>query len=222
MKSYQSVEDLETAIRFLVGCEPRFAAVHKAHGTPSLRKVRDGMEALLMIVTEQFLSLGAAAAIWQRVFNAVQPFTPESLGAVGAEQLKELGLSTAKVKTFHAVAAAAQAKTLDFDQLATLTDTEVRTVLCALPGIGPWTADIYLLSALARPDAWPAGDLALQLAAQNLLQLTSRPTPTEMIGLAEGWRPHRIETSLNSARIRPEFGMNRRQIRPFTELMQPI
>jgi DNA-3-methyladenine glycosylase II len=187
MQSYLSRHDLDTAIASLCAVEPRFMAVHERHGTPSLRVAQDGLEGLLMIVTEQFLSLQAAAAIWRRVFAAVQPFTVGTILAQPDEVLKSLGLSNAKVRTFKAVAIC----NLNFDVLARSPDAEVHRTLCALPGIGPWTTDIYLLSCLQRCDAWPVGDLALQLAAQDLLGLAGRPTPKDMLALAEPWRPHR-------------------------------
>jgi len=80
---------------------------------------------------------------------------------------------------------------LDLARLPTLSDDEARAELTRLKGIGAWTAEIYLLRALLRPDAWPAGDLALQLAAQKVKRLPARPTPAELDALAEGWRPLR-------------------------------
>ncbi len=156
-----------------------------------MRQADAGLVGLLMIVTEQFLSLAAAAAIWNRVVLAIQPMTAETLLAVDAEQLKSLGLSNAKVRTFHAVAEAVLSGTLDFDLLATLDNPAVHATLCRLPGIGPWTADIFLLSNLQRADAWPVGDLALQAAAQDLLALGERPLPKAMQAIAEPWRPNR-------------------------------
>ncbi len=144
-----------------------------------------------MIVTEQFLSLPAAAAIWARVFQAVQPFSAAGLLAAEPEKLKSLGLSNAKVRTFHAVAQATLAGELNFESLSMEVNAAVHATLCKLPGIGPWTADIYLLSNLQRTDAWPVGDLALQASAQNLLGLHERPSQKAMLALGEPWRPHR-------------------------------
>ncbi len=191
MQCYTSVGDLEHAIAHLVVIEPRFQSVHAIHGTPSLRVGDRGLEGLLMIVTEQFLSLSAAAAIWARVFQAIQPFTAAGLLAAEPEQLKALGLSQAKIKTFRAVAEAAVAGELDFEGLTAHDNDAIHRTLCKLPGIGPWTADVYLLSSLQRTDAWPVGDLALQLSAQDLFALAARPSPRDMVQLAEGWRPHR-------------------------------
>jgi DNA-3-methyladenine glycosylase II len=105
--------------------------------------------------------------------------------------LLSLGLSRAKAKSFHGLAAAVQTKALDFKHLATLDDEAAQKYLVALPGIGPWTADIYLLSSLQRADVWPWGDVALQAAAQNLFALRARPEKKKMIALAEPFRPYR-------------------------------
>jgi DNA-3-methyladenine glycosylase II len=191
MQRYTSVSDLEIAIAHLVAIEPRFGAVHARHGTPSLRQAEPGLAGLLMIVTEQFLSLSAAAAIWNRVVTAIQPMSPEVLLTVEAEQLKALGLSNAKIRTFHAAAQAVLSGELDFENLAAMENAAVHATLCKLPGIGPWTADIFLLGNLQRADAWPVGDLALQVAAQDLLALGERPSPRAMQVLGETWRPHR-------------------------------
>ncbi len=191
MQTYQTSDELTNAIDFLVTREPRFKPVFEKSGTPSLRKSDAGLEGLLTIVTEQFLSLGAAAAIWQRVRLSITPFSAEVILKSSPETLKQLGLSAAKAKTFHATAHAVQSGALDFANLQSATDEDVTKSLCALPGIGPWTADIYLLSALTRTDAWPKGDLALQVAAQYLFNLETRPSPQQMLDLAEAWRPHR-------------------------------
>jgi DNA-3-methyladenine glycosylase II len=191
MQCYQSHDDLETAIAHLLRIEPRFGLVHQQHGTPSLRASDGGIEGLLMIVTEQFLSLSAAAAIWNRLFQAIQPFTAEAVLATNHATLKSLGLSDAKVRTFHAVARATATGELDFTALATLDNDVIHRILCKMPGIGPWTTDIYLLSALQRTDAWPVGDLALQVSAHHLLGLGERPSHKVMLEMAEPWRPHR-------------------------------
>jgi DNA-3-methyladenine glycosylase II len=191
MQRYTSVSDLEIAIASLVSVESRFGAIHRQQGTPSLRQAEAGLSALLMIVTEQFLSLSAAAAIWQRLHAAIQPFTAAEVMAVPESKLRTLGLSQAKVRSFHGIARNVAEGRLNFDVIATMDDDSARDTLVTLPGVGPWTAEIYLLSAMQRADAWPAGDLALQVAAQDLLQLDGRPQAKAMQALAEPWRPHR-------------------------------
>ena len=107
------------------------------------------------------------------------------------QDLVALGLSRAKAKSFHGLAEAVHSGSFSFEALAAMDDATAHKALIALPGIGPWTADIYLLSVLLRSDAWPWGDVALQAAAENLFQLSERPGKPEMIALGEGFRPYR-------------------------------
>ncbi len=137
-----------------------------------------------MIVTEQFLSLSAAAAIWARVRPRLGACTPADILNLDETELLAMGLSRAKAKSFHA---AAQVE-LDFSGLD---ETAIALKLCQIKGVGPWTADIYLLSVLGAADAWPAGDLALRIAVQDFLQLQQRPEISQMAALAQNWRPWR-------------------------------
>jgi DNA-3-methyladenine glycosylase II len=191
MHCYSTTADLDDAIIALIAVEPHFAAIHRAHGTPSLRKADPSFEGLLTIVTEQFLSLQAAASIWSRLHQHLQPLTPDVVLATPVDVLRSLGLSQAKVKSFHAIAKAACEGEIDFASLARMDDTQARQALKALPGIGPWSTEIFLLSNLARCDAWPAGDLALQAAAHDVFGLRARPAARDMDQLAIPWQPHR-------------------------------
>jgi DNA-3-methyladenine glycosylase II len=184
-------ELMAKAVKVLCRVEPRFGPVVKVHGIPSSRKAAEGLEPVLQIVCEQFLSLKAAAAIWARVAERCGKVTAKNVLAVSQEELLTLGLSRAKAKSFHGLAEAARAKALDFKHLAMLDDEAAQKYLVALPGIGPWTADIYLLSSLQRADVWPWGDVALQAAAQDLFSLRVRPDRKKMIALAEPFRPYR-------------------------------
>jgi DNA-3-methyladenine glycosylase II len=182
---------LEKAVRSLCRRAPEFRMVVKAHGLPSLRKADAGLASLLQMVTEQFLSLAAAHAIWLRLEKRLLGLTPDGILACPQEELVSLGLSNAKARSFHGLAGAVKSGALDFSALAAMDDVTAQKYLVALPGIGPWTADIYLLSCLLRPDVWPWADVALQAAAQNLFALHERPGKTEMLALGEGFRPYR-------------------------------
>ncbi len=184
MKRIRTLAELETATLGLCQIEPRFAAVAKQHGIPSLRVSPQGLEGLLMIITEQFLSLQAAAAIWERIKSRLGDCSPEAVLQCPQSELVALGLSRTKAKAFHAAALS----DLDFTEHD---ETGVTKELCAIHGVGPWTADIYLLSVLGAADAWPTGDLALRIAIQDFLQLEHRPEISQMAELAENWRPHR-------------------------------
>ncbi|MBI3674774.1 MAG: DNA-3-methyladenine glycosylase 2 family protein [Rhizobiales bacterium] len=184
-------EDLTRAVTELVRREPRFALVIERHGPPPLRRSEAGLAGLLRIVTDQLISLKAGAAIWRRIEAELAPFDAVRLARKREASLMRLGLSGAKARCFKSVAKAVADGTLDFAVLERKSDDDVLATLTILPGIGPWTADIYLLSGLGRADAWPAGDLALQAAAHDLLGLGSRPDQHQLRTLAEAWRPHR-------------------------------
>ena len=182
---------IANAVDDLCRLEKRFRSVADLHGMPSLRKGAEGLEGLLMIVTEQFLSLAAARAIWLRVEARLQPLTPSTVLAAHDNDLLALGLSRAKVKSFKGIAEALSA-TPDFcAALHAHDDVVARMALIALPGIGPWSADIYLLSSLLRPDVFPSGDLALQASAQHLFRLRARPDAKRIEALSAKWRPWR-------------------------------
>lgn len=184
-------EDVARGVEFLVACEPRFAGVVATHGIPPLRRVENNLPSLLNIITEQLISLKAAAAIWQRLETRLHPFEPSKILAISHDELKQLGLSGAKALCFKAISTAVHRGELSFASLVEMSDHAAREALVSLPGIGPWTADIYVLAALGRADICPSGDLALQMAAQDLFALNERPGPKAFMALAEGWRPWR-------------------------------
>ncbi len=184
-------EKLAKAVKLLCMREPRFKSVVKQHGLPSLRASTGGLSGLLQMVTEQFLSLAAAAAIWKRLELRLGLCDAEHVLTCPQEDLVTLGLSRAKAKSFHGIAHAVASGQFSFDALDAMDDAQAHKALVELPGIGPWTADIYLLSVLLRRDAWPWGDVALQAAAHQLFSLSERPQKTEMMALGEGFRPYR-------------------------------
>jgi len=186
-----SLGELENCTKKLIEIEKRFGVVLARHGLPSLRVSPASLQTLLQIVTEQFLSLKAAATIWKRLEHHLAPFGADKVLALDEEALMAIGLSRAKARSFHGLARAIQSGELEFASLAKLPGDEAHKMLCKLPGIGPWSAAIFRLGALADGDAWPAGDLALQVAAQDLFQMSSRPNHKQMVEFAEGWRPYR-------------------------------
>lgn len=195
MKRLLNLSDLEKSTTQLCKVEPRFQSILDQHGLPSLRISPQGLEGLLMIVTEQFLSLQAAAAIWARVRKHIDPFNAQTISKSSSEELLGLGLSRAKVKTFHETARQVLNCELNFVALENFDEENVSKRLCSLHGVGPWTADIYLLSVMGSADAWPTGDLALRIAVQDFLKLNARPEITDMAHLAANWRPHRAAAS---------------------------
>jgi DNA-3-methyladenine glycosylase II len=183
--------DLDDAVHALLQHDPRLRPILEAAGPPALRRREPGFVGLAHIVCGQQLSTASAAAIWGRLQAAFDPFEPDAIRRARADRLGRLGLSAAKIKTLKHVARELTAERLNLDVLANEDADAAHNTLTALPGIGPWTADVYLLFCLGHGDAWPAGDLAVQEAIKVGLGLPARPTAKQMIPLAESWRPLR-------------------------------
>ena len=183
--------DLEDAIYALIKQDPRLKPVFELAGMPALRRREPGYAGLAAIICGQQLSTASAAAIWARVSAAFDPFHHDALRRARAARLGGLGLSAAKIKTLKNLAREIAADRLNLDVLANEDADAAHHALTALPGIGPWTADVYLLFCLGHGDAWPAGDLAVQEAVKIGLGLETRPTAKQMVPLAEPWRPMR-------------------------------
>src|SRR5579872_3211372 len=186
-----SQADLEGAIHALVKQDPRLDPILKLAGMPALRRREPGFVGLAHIVCGQQLSTARAAAIWSRLTAAFDPLHHDSLRRARADRLGRLGLSVAKIKTLKNLAREIATERINLDVLANEDADAAHHTLTALHGIGPWTADVYLLLCLGHGDAWPAGDLAVQEAVKIGLGLKTRPAPKEMIPLAEPWRPMR-------------------------------
>ena len=158
--------DLEDAVPALVKQDPRLKPVFEVAGMPALRRREAGYAGLAAIVCGQQVSTASAAAIWGRVSAAFDPFHHDALRRARADRLGRLGLSAAKIKTLKNLAREIAAERLNLDVLANEDADAAHNTLTALHGIGPWTADVYLLFCLGHGDAWPAGDLAVQEAVK--------------------------------------------------------
>lgn len=183
--------DLEEAMHALLQLDPRLEPVFAVAGMPALRRREPGFVGLAHIVCGQQLSTASASAIWNRLTAAFDPFHHDAVRRARADRLGRLGLSAAKIKTLKNLAREIAAERLDLDMLANEDADAAHHALVSLHGIGPWTADVYLLFCLGHGDAWPAGDLAVQEAVKIGLGLKKRPTPKEMADIAEPWRPMR-------------------------------
>ena len=183
--------DLEEAIHALVKQDPRLKPVFDIAGMPALRQRAPGFAGLAAIICGQQLSTASAAAIWARLTAAFDPFDHKALRKARADRLGRLGLSAAKIKTLRSLAREIATERLNLDVLANEDADAAHNTLTSLHGIGPWTADVYLLFCLGHGDAWPAGDLAVQEAVKIGLGLKARPTEKQMAPLAEPWRPMR-------------------------------
>ncbi|MGF7160971.1 DNA-3-methyladenine glycosylase II [Rhodoligotrophos appendicifer] len=187
----ESLDHIQEGIDALIASEPRFSVIFQIAGLPPLRRLPGGYAGLLRIITEQQISLASAKAIWGRMVEQHAPLDPLRILTLTDAEFRTVGQSAAKIRTIRNLSQAIADGLLDVDGLVHLPDDEVRKRLMAIPGIGPWTADVFLLACLGRQDAWPAGDLALQVAAAVAFELPARPSAKEMLLIAEPWRPWR-------------------------------
>jgi DNA-3-methyladenine glycosylase II len=187
-----SAKQLSDAVTALIANDARLAPVLKRAGRPQfVARRRHGFEALMSIITSQQLSTAAGDTIFGRLKEKVVPFDPPTLLATPAEVLRACGLSAPKQKHMKTIATAILDGTLDLKRVRSMPDDIAREHLTAIKGIGPWTADIYLMSSLGRADVWPVGDVALQAAIARALKLRKRPNEKGMERLSEDWRPWR-------------------------------
>lgn len=187
----ETAEDIRAGMRALRRKCPHLRRVHDVTGDPPLRRRPAGFEGLARIVVGQQLSTASAGAIWSRLEAAVTPLDAHGLLSADEAVLRAAGLSAAKIRTLRNIARAVADGALAIETLASLPDDVIHEQLTAVPGIGPWTADIFIMFCLGRRDAFAAGDLALQVAAAGALGLERRPTAAELLELAERWRPWR-------------------------------
>lgn len=183
--------DLEEGMAALAALQPEWRAVIERTGLPPLRRRASGFEALVGIVVGQQLSVASARAVLARVEGVLSPLTPERVLAASDEEMRLSGLSRPKQRTLRAIAAAIVAGRLDLVALETASPDQVHERMTAVSGIGPWTADIYLLFCLGHRDGFAAGDLAIQEAARVAFGLEARPKPAELAAMSESWRPWR-------------------------------
>jgi DNA-3-methyladenine glycosylase II len=173
----------------LVASDEHLAAVVAEHGTPVFWSRPAGFPSLALLVLEQQVSLASAGATYRTLLRRIGSMEPAAL--LAHPDMRADGVSRQKERYLRALAAAVEEGTLDLDALGSTADDAVRTRLMALPGIGRWTADVYLLSCLGRPDLWPVGDRALQVATAETLSLAEVPTPAALTTIGERWRPRR-------------------------------
>jgi DNA-3-methyladenine glycosylase II len=156
-----------------------------------LRRREPGFAGLCAIVVSQQLSTASAGAIWGRMQTAFDPFHHDTVRRARSERLARIGLSAPKIRTMKAVGTAVAKGNIRLEELSHMEADAAHAALTTLHGIGPWTADIYLLFCLGHADAWPAGDLALQEAARIAFKLRARPDAKRMAKIADRWRPWR-------------------------------
>jgi DNA-3-methyladenine glycosylase II len=183
--------DLQEGLAQLILADPRLKPVADKAGAFALRRREAGFAGLCAIVCGQQLSTAAAATIRARLFAAFDPFRHDTLRKARSDKLKRLGLSAPKIKSIREIAKAVAKRQIDLVAVGNMGADDAHAALTALHGIGPWSADIYLLFCLGHSDAFPAGDLAVQEAARIAFGLRKRPDAKALAKLAEAWRPWR-------------------------------
>jgi DNA-3-methyladenine glycosylase II len=183
--------DLEAALAQLILADARLKPVAEKAGAFALRRREAGFAGLAAIVCGQQLSTASAAAIRNRLFAAFDPFHHDTVRKARTDKLKRLGLSAPKIKAIREIGKAMAKGHIDLGAVGDMDADDAHAKLTALHGVGPWTADIYLLFCLGHADAFPAGDLAVQEAARIALGLRKRPDAKRLGKIAESWRPWR-------------------------------
>ena len=184
-------ETLAAGVRALARQDPDFAALYRRNGLPPMWARRPGFATLVHIVLEQQVSIAAARTLFRRVAAEIGGMTPERILDRGAPGLRRLGITRQKAAYCHALAAAVQDGSLSLARIARSDDVAGRASLLALHGIGPWSADIYYLMALRRPDVWPVGDLALAIALRDVKRLRTLPDTRRQLAMSDAWAPWR-------------------------------
>ncbi len=171
--------------------DPQLGRIFGAYGPPPLWPRQPGFPSLIHIILEQQVSLASARAAFDRLLEAVAPLTPGGLLELDDARMKAIGFSRQKTAYARGLACDLIAGRLDLTALERMDDEAARQALMSVRGIGAWTAEIYLLLVLRRPDTWPVGDLALARAVQRAFGLENLPTAPELVALGNRWRPWR-------------------------------
>jgi DNA-3-methyladenine glycosylase II len=179
------------ALRELSAGDAHLAGVIERHGPPPMWTKEPGFPTLVYLILEQQVSLASAKAAYDKLIAEVKQLTPGRFLKLDKRTLKRIGFSRQKTLYARILAEEISTRRLDLSSLHSLDDDGVRARLTALKGIGPWTAENYLLFALRRPDVWPSGDLALQIAVQQVKGLRKRPSPERLDKMSKAWQPWR-------------------------------
>lgn len=180
-----------SAIQYLCDQDADLAHILTRLKPPAFWTRKPGFASLIRIILEQQVSLASARASFDRLKATVSPLTPQGFLELSDARLKSCGFSRQKTAYGRNLATAISEGSLELKRLETMADQNVRAELVKIKGIGPWTANIYLLTVLRRPDIWPREDLALTLAIQKLKRMKNRPTPRELEMLSDAWKPWR-------------------------------
>jgi DNA-3-methyladenine glycosylase II len=177
--------------RHLAARDSDLARIHQRLGDPPIWGRRPGFPALVKIILEQQVSLRSAAAIYRRIDEHVGGMSPHTVNRIGVAGLRQIGVTRQKAAYCHGLARRVLDGRLDLGAVARASDEDGRRMLLEVPGIGPWSVDIYFLMALRRPDVWPRGDLALASALRDVKGLRTLPSHEQQLKLSDSWAPWR-------------------------------
>lgn len=190
MKVIRDHSDIQTGLEALVELDPRLQAIVEVAGPVPLRLNEPGFAGLASIIVSQMVSRASAEAIWRRI-TAAGPVTAAAYAALDPAVIATFGLSRAKASTLLNLSAAISQGRFDLASVSALGTREAIRAMTALPGIGPWTAEVYLMFCGGHPDIFPAGDVALQASVAHAFGLEARPLAKDLARMAEIWRPWR-------------------------------
>lgn len=190
MNLIQNNADVEAGLEQLLLLDERLAPIAELTGALPLRLSEPGFAGLASIIVSQMVSRASADAIWRRIV-AAGPVTAPAYAALAPEVISTFGLSRAKAATLMALSKAVVDETVDLHGICALDGDEAMKQLVSLPGIGPWTAQVYLMFCAGHPDIFPSGDVALQSAVGHAFKMDARPELKALAAMAEGWSPHR-------------------------------
>jgi DNA-3-methyladenine glycosylase II len=191
MAVIDTLSDIERELEMLILLDPRLGAVREIAVTVPLRRSLPGFESLASIIVSQQVSKASADAITARLVTLGALAEPSAFQSLSDEALLGAGLSRPKLKTLRYVSTAAASGDLDLHGLCQMDANDAMAAMTAISGIGPWTAEVYLLFSAGHPDIFPSGDIALQNALQTIFALPERPSAKQAAALAQGWSPHR-------------------------------
>jgi DNA-3-methyladenine glycosylase II len=182
-------ESLASAAAALAARDRHLRRIHEQYGAPPMWGRQPGFPTLLRIILEQQVSLVSARAMFERLKSNIEPFTAHGFIETGEAFLCSLGVT--RQKAHYCVQVAKAFTKGQLSKLGRMNDEDAHAALVSIKGVGPWTANIYLLMALRRPDIWPDGDVALATSVGKLRKMNQRPSFPELAKIAEAWRPFR-------------------------------
>ncbi len=185
-------QSMKQGVKILAECDDDLAGIVKTFGPPPFWQREPGFPTLVYLILEQQVSLASAKAAYERLLAATgTPLHPERFLKLDGRTLKRIGFSRQKAGYCRLLAQSIHERRLNLEDIGELDDEAARVELTRIKGIGPWTADVYLLMALRRSDVWPVGDLALQKAVRRVKRLHKHPSTARLEKIGESWRPWR-------------------------------